>query len=188
MFVHALKQWWHPSFDLSHYVMLTSHTDNFCRHLKSLRPRKNGRYFTDEIFKWNLVNQSVWISNKILVKFVLHVYSALVRMIQQAANHYLKKKTMMVWFTDVHLPTMMQQNTAPGRRQTIIWTNAGLSSNGTNFSEIVIETLINKANLRDLIAATSLVISNRIQTIDFAARVTSKNNRALLLYYVRLCA
>ena len=54
---------------------------------------------------------------------------------------------------------------------------------------------INKANPRDLIVATSLVISNWIQIINFSARVTmkfwwmtSKNNRALLLYYVKLCA
>ena len=49
---------------------------------------------------------------------------------------------------------------------------------------------INKANLRDLIAATGLVISNWIQIVDFSARVTvtSKNNRALLLYYLKLWA
>ena len=51
----------------------------------------------------------------------------------------------------------------------------------------------NKANLRDLIAATGLVISNWIQFVDFAACVTlkfdgwpKKNNRACLLYYVKL--
>ena len=32
----------------------------------------------------------------------------------------------------------------------------------------------NKANLRDLIAATGLVISNWIQIINFSARVTLK--------------
>ena len=58
----------------------------------------------------------------------------------------------------------------------------------------------NKANLRDLIDATSLVISNWIQIVNFSARVTvkfdgwpKKNNRALLLYccllfVVKLCA
>ena len=34
--------------------------------------------------------------------------------------------------------------------------------------------LANKANLRNLIAATGLVISNWIQTVNFSARVTVK--------------
>ena len=52
----------------------------------------------------------------------------------------------------------------------------------------------NKASLRDLIAATGRVISNWIQIVDFSSRVTLKfdgwprKNRALLLYYVKLCA
>ena len=53
----------------------------------------------------------------------------------------------------------------------------------------------NKANLRDLIAATGLVISNWIQIVIFSARVTvkfdgwpCKNNRPPLLCYFKLCA
>ena len=53
----------------------------------------------------------------------------------------------------------------------------------------------NKANLRDLIAATGLVISNWIQISQYFRPcdseiwwMTLKNNRALLLYYVKLCA
>ena len=51
-----------------------------------------------------------------------------------------------------------------------------------------------KANLRDLIAETGLVISNWIQIVNFSARVNVKfdgwpqNNRAHLLLYVKLCA
>ena len=53
-----------------------------------------------------------------------------------------------------------------------------------------------KANLRDLIAATGLVILLKLDSnhrffspcdIEFW-RMTSKNNRALLLHYVKLCA
>ena len=47
----------------------------------------------------------------------------------------------------------------------------------TNFERIFLrahETLVNKANLRDLIAATGLVISNWIQIVNFSARVTVK--------------
>ena len=35
-------------------------------------------------------------------------------------------------------------------------------------------SILNKANLRDLIIASSLVISNWIQIVDFSARVTLK--------------
>ena len=54
---------------------------------------------------------------------------------------------------------------------------------------------VNKANLRDLIAATGLVIPNWIQIVNYSARVTvkfdgwpRKNIRALLLYNGKLCA
>ena len=38
----------------------------------------------------------------------------------------------------------------------------------------IVKIIINKANLRDLIAATGLVISNMIQIVDFSACVTLK--------------
>ena len=55
---------------------------------------------------------------------------------------------------------------------------------------------MNKTNLGDLIAATSLVILLKFDSnhrffslCDIETwRMTSKNNRALLLYYVKLCA
>ena len=62
---------------------------------------------------------------------------------------------------------------SPGRRHAIIWTDAGILLIGpseTDFNEI----LNNKANLRDLIAATGLVISNWIQIFNFSTRVTVK--------------
>ena len=54
--------------------------------------------------------------------------------------------------------------------------------------------LLNKANLRDLIAATGLVMWNWIQIMDFSARVTLKFDgwpreiKSLLLSYIKLCA
>ena len=36
----------------------------------SLRPRQNGRYFPDDIFKYIFLNENVWISIKISLKFV----------------------------------------------------------------------------------------------------------------------
>ena len=39
-------------------------------HLNTLRPRQNGRHFADDIFKCILLNENVWIGNKIPMKFV----------------------------------------------------------------------------------------------------------------------
>ena len=39
-------------------------------YLNTLRPRQNGRHFTDAIFKCNFVNENVWIPIKISLKFV----------------------------------------------------------------------------------------------------------------------
>ena len=38
--------------------------------LNTLRPRQNGRHFPDDIFKWIFLNENVWISTKISLKFV----------------------------------------------------------------------------------------------------------------------
>ena len=38
--------------------------------VNTLRPRQNGRHFADDIFKCILLNENVWIPNKISLKFV----------------------------------------------------------------------------------------------------------------------
>ena len=38
--------------------------------LNTLRPRQNGRHFSDDIFKCNLLNENAWIAIKISLKFV----------------------------------------------------------------------------------------------------------------------
>ena len=38
--------------------------------LNTLRPRQNGRHFADAIFKWIFLNENVWISLKVSLKFV----------------------------------------------------------------------------------------------------------------------
>ena len=38
--------------------------------INTLRPRQNGRYFADDIFKCIFLNENVWISIKISLKFV----------------------------------------------------------------------------------------------------------------------
>ena len=42
----------------------------FDKILHTLRPRQNGRHFTDDIFKGIFLNENVWISIKISLKFV----------------------------------------------------------------------------------------------------------------------
>ena len=38
--------------------------------INTLRPRRNGRHFPDDILKCILLNENVWLSNKISLKFV----------------------------------------------------------------------------------------------------------------------
>ena len=38
--------------------------------INTLRPRQNGRHFPDDIFKWIFLNEIIWISIKISLKFV----------------------------------------------------------------------------------------------------------------------
>ena len=38
--------------------------------INTLRPRRNGRHYPDDIFKWIFLNENVWISIKISLKFV----------------------------------------------------------------------------------------------------------------------
>ena len=40
------------------------------RWVNTLRPRHNGRHFPDDIFKWIFLNENVWISINISLKFV----------------------------------------------------------------------------------------------------------------------
>ena len=40
------------------------------RYVNTLRPRQNGRYFPDDILKWIFLNENVWISIEISLKFV----------------------------------------------------------------------------------------------------------------------
>ena len=42
----------------------------FSQIFNSLRPRQNGRRFPDDIFKWIFLNENVWISITISLKFV----------------------------------------------------------------------------------------------------------------------
>ena len=38
--------------------------------IKTLRPRQNGRHFADDVFKCIFLKENVWLSPKILLKFV----------------------------------------------------------------------------------------------------------------------
>ena len=50
-FMHPHQHWW------QHLI-------------NTLRPRQNGRHFPDDIFKWTFLNENVWISFDISLKFV----------------------------------------------------------------------------------------------------------------------
>ena len=71
--------------------------------VNTLRPRQNGRHFPDDIFKWIFLNENVWFSLKISLKFVPKVGS----------NHQ-------------YYSIGSDNAFAPARRQAIIWTNDGL--------------------------------------------------------------
>ena len=42
----------------------------YINHINTLRPRQNGRHFADDIFKRFFLNENVWVSIKISLKFV----------------------------------------------------------------------------------------------------------------------
>ena len=67
----------------------------------TLRPRQNGSHFPDDIFKWIFLNENVWISINISLKFVPR------GPINNNSN------------------IGSGNGLAPTRRQAIIWTNDG---------------------------------------------------------------
>ena len=61
-FVILLFNWYvQPVYKISHNVNMS---------INALRPRQNGRYFADDIFKCILLNENVWIAIKNSLKFV----------------------------------------------------------------------------------------------------------------------
>ena len=73
--------------------------------LNTLRPRQNGHHFPDDIFQWIFLNESVWISINISLKFVprdpINNIPTLVKVMawrRPGASHYLNQ-----WLLD--LPT-----------------------------------------------------------------------------------
>ena len=58
---------------LERAILLTTHLCYYPVKVNTLRPRQNGRYFTDDIFKYIFLNENVWISIKISLKFVPRV-------------------------------------------------------------------------------------------------------------------
>ena len=75
-----------------------------CLWVNTLRPRQNGCYFPDNIFKCIFLNENIWILLKISLKFVPKVWinniSALVLIMvlpQQAPSHYLNLWCLVYW-------------------------------------------------------------------------------------------
>ena len=73
--------------------------------INTLRPRQNGHHFPDDIFKWILVNEIIWILIKISLKFVprgqIDNIPALIKIMawrrDQATSHYLNQLWLVYW-------------------------------------------------------------------------------------------
>ena len=56
------------------FTHMTSHVRQIdfciCTNINTLRPRQDGRYFTDDVSKCIFLNENVWISLKVPLKFV----------------------------------------------------------------------------------------------------------------------
>ena len=77
----------------------------------TLRPRQNGRHFPDDIFKWIFLNENVWISINISLKFVprgpINNIPALVQvMAWRRPGHKPLSEPMMVRLPTHHLASM----------------------------------------------------------------------------------
>ena len=62
------NEWYMLSPDDSFYACNTIF--NILQEINTLRPRQNSRHFPDDIFKWIFLNENVWISINISLKFV----------------------------------------------------------------------------------------------------------------------
>ena len=60
----VIMKWW------SHNIITLLILMIKCDALNTLRPRHNGRHIPDDIFKWIFLNENVWISINISLKFV----------------------------------------------------------------------------------------------------------------------
>ena len=73
--IHVTGTWMFARFGLwAHkrvvsWVLVHSQADTY-HNINTLRPRQNGRHFPDDIFKWIFLNENVWISINISLKFV----------------------------------------------------------------------------------------------------------------------
>ena len=157
-----------------------------------LRPRQNGRHFADDIFKCIFLNENIWISLKISLKFVpevrINIIAALVQIMawRRSGDKPLSGTMMVSLLTHISVtrPQLLCRHMASlddvlrfwrlvgeanlgfthwgrvsyiyviklniigsdnglsdGRRQAIIWTNAGILLIwllGTNFSEMLV--------------------------------------------------
>ena len=61
----------------------------------TLRPRQNGRHFADDIFKWIFLNENVWTSIIISLKFVPR--GPISNIPDQATSHYLNQWWLNYW-------------------------------------------------------------------------------------------
>ena len=87
----------------------------------TLRPRQNGRHFPDDIYKWIFLNENVWISIKISLKFVpwgpINNISTLVQIMawRQPGDKPLSKPMMVSLLTHICVTWPQWVNSPQGR-------------------------------------------------------------------------
>ena len=103
--------------DPSFFITLPA--DTSLNTLNTLRMEENGRHFADVIFKCIFLNENIWISLRISLKFVPKgPFNNIPALVQIMACRLVGAKPLS--------EPMVQNGLALTRRQAIIWTNDGL--------------------------------------------------------------
>ena len=82
--------------------------------LNTLRPRRNGRRFADDVFKCIFLNENVWISHTISMKFILNVpinnISALVKILalRRSGDKPLSERIMVSLLTHICVTRLIE--------------------------------------------------------------------------------
>ena len=162
-----------PHYDVT--VMLSNelngaleyHT-NILQMVNTLRPRRNRRYFADDIFKCIFVNENVWISIKISLKFIP----------KGPINHYPSLVQIMAWRRPGDKPlseTMMVRlltHICVTRPQ---WVNQSLNSHKNDY-EWLIEHIL-----------TNWMFIVETHTIDNRILITGVDDESTTQHYYVMC-
>ena len=99
--IYALPIWAQHMRQLTGWVIISS--------VNTLKPKQDGRHFPDDILEWILVNENLWISNKVSLDFIP----------RDPINNIPALFTIMAWHR-------------PGDKPLSIWTSDAYASLGLN--------------------------------------------------------